>query len=269
MTGLGCCRFGAAWGPAPCWVSAGPATAWLPACSCRWLCFCTHLNARRDSALCSTPLHTLLQGEDVRAGLLTYPVLMAADILLYQADLVPVGEDQKQHLELTRCAHMCDMGCAVTLLFLLCMCNSEVEAGGSRHRAWEEGQSPRQLAKEQPERQGAALRSRGRGVAHRDGRPPCPPPLRPHPLKLHTQTPAPAAPRPQGHCRAHQPPLRRQGLEEARRPRRPRAQGAGAVHPAGRRAHHEPAGAPRRRARLSRRAINGAPRCLCPCLRLS
>ena len=37
-----------------------------------------------------------------KAGLLTYPVLMAADILLYQADLVPVGEDQKQHLELTR-----------------------------------------------------------------------------------------------------------------------------------------------------------------------
>ena len=35
-------------------------------------------------------------------GLLDYPVLMAADILLYQADLVPVGEDQKQHLELTR-----------------------------------------------------------------------------------------------------------------------------------------------------------------------
>ncbi|GIL69372.1 hypothetical protein Vretifemale_326 [Volvox reticuliferus] len=42
------------------------------------------------------------QGEDVRTGLMTYPVLMAADILLYQADLVPVGEDQKQHLELTR-----------------------------------------------------------------------------------------------------------------------------------------------------------------------
>ncbi|MEO7674061.1 MAG: tryptophan--tRNA ligase [Pyrinomonadaceae bacterium] len=35
-------------------------------------------------------------------GLLTYPVLMAADILLYQTDLVPVGQDQKQHLELTR-----------------------------------------------------------------------------------------------------------------------------------------------------------------------
>lgn len=33
---------------------------------------------------------------------LTYPPLMAADILLYQTDLVPVGEDQKQHIELTR-----------------------------------------------------------------------------------------------------------------------------------------------------------------------
>lgn len=40
--------------------------------------------------------------ENVNAGLFTYPVLMAADILLYQADLVPVGVDQKQHLELTR-----------------------------------------------------------------------------------------------------------------------------------------------------------------------
>jgi tryptophanyl-tRNA synthetase len=36
------------------------------------------------------------------AGLFTYPILMAADILLYQTDLVPVGKDQKQHLELTR-----------------------------------------------------------------------------------------------------------------------------------------------------------------------
>ncbi|MGF1484813.1 MAG: tryptophan--tRNA ligase [Opitutales bacterium] len=42
------------------------------------------------------------RGESVGAGLLYYPVLMAADILLYNADLVPVGEDQKQHLELTR-----------------------------------------------------------------------------------------------------------------------------------------------------------------------
>ncbi|KAJ4957886.1 hypothetical protein NE237_024997 [Protea cynaroides] len=40
--------------------------------------------------------------EQVGVALLTYPVLMASDILLYQSDLVPVGEDQKQHLELTR-----------------------------------------------------------------------------------------------------------------------------------------------------------------------
>ena len=40
--------------------------------------------------------------DNVNAGLFTYPVLMAADILLYQADLVPVGADQKQHLELAR-----------------------------------------------------------------------------------------------------------------------------------------------------------------------
>jgi len=43
------------------------------------------------------------QGQDqISVGLFTYPVLMAADILLYQADAVPVGEDQRQHLELTR-----------------------------------------------------------------------------------------------------------------------------------------------------------------------
>lgn len=40
--------------------------------------------------------------ENINAGLFDYPVLMAADILLYQANLVPVGDDQKQHLELTR-----------------------------------------------------------------------------------------------------------------------------------------------------------------------
>ncbi len=40
--------------------------------------------------------------QNVNAGLFTYPVLMAADILLYQADLVPVGEDQRQHLEICR-----------------------------------------------------------------------------------------------------------------------------------------------------------------------
>jgi tryptophanyl-tRNA synthetase len=42
------------------------------------------------------------QEENVVVGLFDYPVLMAADILLYQTDLVPVGDDQKQHLELTR-----------------------------------------------------------------------------------------------------------------------------------------------------------------------
>jgi tryptophanyl-tRNA synthetase len=62
---------------------------------------------------CVTPLNwlermiqfkekALKQGDQVSVGLLDYPVLMAADILLYDADLVPVGEDQKQHLELAR-----------------------------------------------------------------------------------------------------------------------------------------------------------------------
>ncbi len=41
-------------------------------------------------------------GENIAVGLFTYPVLMAADILLYDTDLVPVGADQKQHIELTR-----------------------------------------------------------------------------------------------------------------------------------------------------------------------
>ena len=62
---------------------------------------------------CSTPMGWLQrmtqfkdksegQRERVSAGLFTYPVLMAADILLYQTDGVPVGEDQKQHVELAR-----------------------------------------------------------------------------------------------------------------------------------------------------------------------
>jgi tryptophanyl-tRNA synthetase len=42
------------------------------------------------------------KNERVTVGLFTYPMLMAADVLLYQADVVPVGEDQRQHLELTR-----------------------------------------------------------------------------------------------------------------------------------------------------------------------
>ncbi|MGE9310255.1 tryptophan--tRNA ligase [Niabella sp. CJ426] len=43
-----------------------------------------------------------LQPENVNAGLLTYPVLMAADIMIHRAQLVPVGKDQEQHLEMTR-----------------------------------------------------------------------------------------------------------------------------------------------------------------------
>src|SRR6476660_8444063 len=42
------------------------------------------------------------QADRVSVGLFTYPILQAADILLYNADRVPVGEDQRQHVELTR-----------------------------------------------------------------------------------------------------------------------------------------------------------------------
>ena len=45
---------------------------------------------------------SVTHADNVNAGLFTYPSLMAADILLYQTDLVPVGEDQRQHVELTR-----------------------------------------------------------------------------------------------------------------------------------------------------------------------
>lgn len=53
------------------------------------------------------------QGESVGVGLFGYPILMAADILLYQADRVPVGEDQRQHLELARdiCRRFHDQFC--------------------------------------------------------------------------------------------------------------------------------------------------------------
>ncbi|BAQ62399.1 tryptophanyl-tRNA synthetase [Geminocystis sp. NIES-3708] len=76
----------------------------------------SHVTAHSELAWllnCVTPLNWLermiqfkekavKQGENVSVGLLDYPILMAADILLYDADQVPVGEDQKQHLELTR-----------------------------------------------------------------------------------------------------------------------------------------------------------------------
>src|SRR6478735_5406680 len=64
-----------------------------------------------DSIYCIVDLHAITvyqKPEELRAkieelaGLLQYPVLMAADILLYQAAIVPVGEDQSQHLELAR-----------------------------------------------------------------------------------------------------------------------------------------------------------------------
>ena len=77
----------------------------------------SHVSAHSELAWllnCVTPLGWLYrmtqfkdksakqQAESVGTGLLDYPVLMAADILLYQADAVPVGDDQRQHLELTR-----------------------------------------------------------------------------------------------------------------------------------------------------------------------
>ena len=42
------------------------------------------------------------QPDNINAGLLTYPVLMAADIIIHKANKVPVGKDQEQHLEMTR-----------------------------------------------------------------------------------------------------------------------------------------------------------------------
>lgn len=66
--------------------------AWLLTCATPvgWLQRMTQFKAKAEKQ------------ETVGAGLLQYPVLMAADILLYQASIVPVGEDQSQHLELTR-----------------------------------------------------------------------------------------------------------------------------------------------------------------------
>jgi tryptophanyl-tRNA synthetase len=67
---------------------------------CAWLlgCIATYGELRR-----MTQFKDKSQGqESVSAGLFTYPALMAADILLYQTDKVPIGDDQRQHLELTR-----------------------------------------------------------------------------------------------------------------------------------------------------------------------
>lgn len=75
----------------------------------------SHIPAHAELAYllsCTTPLSKLQrmtqfkekskQSQEISTGLLTYPILMSADILLYQADLIPCGEDQKQHIELTR-----------------------------------------------------------------------------------------------------------------------------------------------------------------------
>ena len=61
----------------------------------------SHLDLGLNAAITLSYV-ALGQGDNVSVGLLDYPVLMAADILLYDADRVPVGEDQKQHLELAR-----------------------------------------------------------------------------------------------------------------------------------------------------------------------
>jgi tryptophanyl-tRNA synthetase len=73
-------------------ISGHAELAWLLTCvtPLGWLSRMTQFKAKADKQ------------ETVGAGLLQYPVLMAADILLYRASIVPVGEDQSQHLELTR-----------------------------------------------------------------------------------------------------------------------------------------------------------------------
>jgi tryptophanyl-tRNA synthetase len=73
-------------------VSAHAELAWMLTCvtPLGWLQRMTQFKAKAEKQ------------ETIGSGLLQYPVLMAADILLYQASIVPVGEDQSQHLELTR-----------------------------------------------------------------------------------------------------------------------------------------------------------------------
>lgn len=74
-------------------VSAHAELAWILTCfiPMGWLSRMTQFKEKSQT-----------QRQQVSAGLFTYPALMAADILLYRSDVVPVGEDQKQHLELTR-----------------------------------------------------------------------------------------------------------------------------------------------------------------------
>jgi tryptophanyl-tRNA synthetase len=74
-------------------VSAHAELAWVLTC---------HANMGELNRMTQFKDKSAKQGAQIPAGLFTYPVLMAADILLYNTNLVPVGEDQKQHLELTR-----------------------------------------------------------------------------------------------------------------------------------------------------------------------
>src|SRR5258708_9635667 len=75
-------------------VAAHPELSWILECftPMGWLSRMTQFKDKSSKQ----------DGDSVQAGLFTYPVLMAADILLYHADAVPVGDDQRQHLELTR-----------------------------------------------------------------------------------------------------------------------------------------------------------------------
>ena len=67
-----------------------------------WIMECTAPASASCSAWCSSRTSRPSRSGFISAGLLTYPALQAADILLYDADRVPVGDDQRQHLELTR-----------------------------------------------------------------------------------------------------------------------------------------------------------------------
>src|SRR5947209_15160479 len=73
-------------------IPAHAELAWLLTCvtPLGWLYRMTQFKAKSEKQ------------ETIGSGMLQYPVLMAADILLYQASIVPVGDDQAQHLELTR-----------------------------------------------------------------------------------------------------------------------------------------------------------------------
>ncbi|MCU0565292.1 MAG: tryptophan--tRNA ligase [Oculatellaceae cyanobacterium Prado106] len=123
----------------------------------------SHIPAHTELAWlfnCITPLNWLedmvqfkekavKQGENVSAGLLTYPVLQAADILLYEPDKVPVGEDQKQHLELTR-----DIAARLNYLFgkaenpILKLPEPMIRAAGARVMSLTDG--TRKMSKSDP-----------------------------------------------------------------------------------------------------------------------